>query len=316
MKEFFENLKQIRQKRNLSLEEISRKSRLSLKFLHDIENGQLENLPKGYDRIFFKRYLKEIGEDKDEVWQDFNLFFGTGPLEKDVPYSSDIPLEKESPEEPLDEEEHIIELSEEPSFFQKLLIQINLDKLHRYFWILVTVIVLGAVGYFAYKQYVFVKNIPPEIKEISVSEYIKEMQEQDSLLTPSISQDSEIAATNNNEILVELYSIERTWIREIRDNQDTTEYILVPGLRRKISATETVKLMMGRADGVQVWVNGDSLGVMGKADEVVLSLVLSPEGIAEKRLKKPAESAPPAGDAEPTGNEVDPQSTTPEDTGN
>ena len=155
-------------------------------------------------------YLKEIGEDKDEVWRDFNLFFGTGPLEKDVPYSSDIPPEEEKPEEPP-EEEHIIELSEEPSFFQKLIIQINLDKLHRYFWILITVIVLGAVGYFAYQQYLFVKNIPPEIKEISVSEYIKEMQQQDSLLTHSISQDSEITAANNDEIKVELYSVERRY---------------------------------------------------------------------------------------------------------
>ena len=296
MKEFFENLKQIRQKRNLSLEEISRRSRLSLKYLNDIEGGQLENLPKGYDRIFFKRYLKEIGEDKDEVWRDFNLFFGTGPLEKDVPYSSDIPPEEKEIEEPP-EEDHTIELSEEPSFFQKLIIQINLDKLHRYFWILITVIVLGAVGYFAYQQYVFVKNIPPEIKEISVSEYIKEMQQQDSLLTPSISQDSEISVTNNDEIRVELYSIERTWVREIRDDKDTTEYILVPGLRRKISATETVKLMMGRADGVQVWVNDDSLGVMGNPDEVVLSLVLSTGGIVEKRLKKPAESSAASADS-------------------
>jgi transcriptional regulator with XRE-family HTH domain len=289
MKEFFENLKQIRQKRNLSLDEISKRSRLSLRFLHDIENGQLENLPKGYDRIFFKRYLKEIGEDRDEVWQDFNLFFGTGPLEKDVPYSSDIPPE-EKPEE-LPGEDYTIELSEEPTFLQKLIIQINLDKLHRYFWILITVIVLGAVGYFAYKQYVFVKNIPPEIKEISVSEYIKEMQQQDSLLTPSISQDSEIAATGSDEIMVELHSVERTWVREIRDERDTTEYILIPGLRRKISASQSVKLMMGRADGVQIWVNDDSLGVMGNADEVVLSLVLSPEGIIEKRLKEPAENA-------------------------
>ena len=308
MKEFFENLKQIRQKRNLSLEEISKKSRLSLKYLHDIENGELENLPKGYDRIFFKRYLKEIGEDKDEVWRDFNLFFGTGPLEKDVPYSSDIPPEKEKPEEPP-EEEHTIELSEEPSFLQKLIIQINLDKLHRYFWILITVIVLGAVGYFAYQQYLFVKNIPPEIKEISVSEYIKEMQQQDSLLTPSISQDSEITAANNDEIKVELYSVERTWVREIRDEKDTTEYILIPGLRRKISASETVKLMMGRADGVQVWVNDDSLGVMGKADEVVLSLVLSPAGIVEKRLKKPAEGALPSADSASTSTQDDAETT-------
>ncbi len=295
MKEFFDNLKQVRQTKGLSLEEISRKSRLSLKYLEYIESGQFENLPKGYDRIFFKRYLKEIGEDKDEVWQDFNLFFGSGPLEKDLPYSSDIPPQEEHPVEP--EEESAIELSEEPSLFQKLVIQINLDKLHRYFWILITIIIVGAVGYFAYKQYIFVKNIPPEIKEISVSEYISEMQQQDSLLTPPIAKDSEISGTNNGEVQVELLSLERTWVREIRDQKDTTEYILIPGLKRKISAAENVKLMLGRADGVQIWANGDSLGVMGDASEVVLSLILDHSGIAEKRLKKPVERVPSSSDS-------------------
>lgn len=295
MKEFFDNLKQVRQTKGLSLEEISRKSRLSLKYLEYIESGQFENLPKGYDRIFFKRYLKEIGEDKDEVWQDFNLFFGSGPLEKDLPYSSDIPPQEEYPVEP--EEESAIELSEEPSLFQKLVIQINLDKLHRYFWILITIIIVGAVGYFAYKQYIFVKNIPPEIKEISVSEYISEMQQQDSLLTPPIAKDSEISGTNNGEVQVELLSLERTWVREIRDQKDTTEYILIPGLKRKISAAENVKLMLGRADGVQIWANGDSLGVMGDASEVVLSLILDHSGIAEKRLKKPVERVPSSSDS-------------------
>ncbi|UCF65066.1 MAG: helix-turn-helix domain-containing protein [bacterium] len=295
MKEFFDNLKQVRQTKGLSLEEISRKSRLSLKYLEYIESGQFENLPKGYDRIFFKRYLKEIGEDKDEVWQDFNLFFGSGPLEKDLPYSSDIPPQEESPVEP--EEESAIELSEEPSLFQKLVIQINLDKLHRYFWILITIIIVSAVGYFAYKQYIFVKNIPPEIKEISVSEYISEMQQQDSLLTPPIAKDSEISGTNNGEVQVELLSLERTWVREIRDQKDTTEYILIPGLKRKISAAENVKLMLGRADGVQIWANGDSLGVMGDASEVVLSLILDHSGIAEKRLKKPVERVPSSSDS-------------------
>ena len=76
MKEFFENLKETRIKKKIDLEDISRRTRLLLQKLKDIEAGNLHNLAKGYDRIFFKRYLKEIGEDKKEVWDDFNLFFG------------------------------------------------------------------------------------------------------------------------------------------------------------------------------------------------------------------------------------------------
>ncbi len=288
MKEFFVNLKQLRENKGITLEEISRKSRLALKYLKEIENGNLQNLPQGYDRIFFKRYLKEIGEDKDEVWRDFNLFFGTGPLQKDVPYSTDIP-----PSSPVEDTEETETPSEEPeekteTFLQKLISRLNLDKIQRYFWIVVTLVILSIVGYFAIQQYLFVRNSPPEIREISVSEYINEMQERDSLLTPKIAKDTEVKGTKNGDILVELHSLNRTWVREIRDQNDTTEYILVQGLKRKISANQSVKLMLGRADGVQIWLNGDSLGVMGKANEVVVNLLLTHEGVVEKKLRIPA----------------------------
>ncbi len=302
MKEFFENLKQIRESKGLTLEDISQKTRLSIQYLRDIEKGQLENLPQGYDRIFFKRYLKEIGEDREEVWRDFNLFFGTGPLDKNLPYSSDIPegqkeeiVEEAVPEQPEEAEQ-------KPPFFQNFVMRFNMDKVYKYFWGFVTIAILGVVGYFAYQQYIFVKNTPPEIKEISVSQYISEMQTQDSLLTPQMSEDTDVSGTGTTEFDVRLHALERTWVREIRDDTDTTDYIMSEGLNRKISASQSVKLMLGRADGVEVWVNGDSLGVMGSAREVVVSLVLTEKGIAEKRLKKPAPKSESTGDTSRTAD--------------
>ena len=297
MKEFFDNLKQIRESKGLSLEEISKKCRLPLKYLQDIEAGKLDNLPAGYDRIFLKRYLKEIKEDKEEVWRDFNLFFGTGPLQKEIPYSSDIPEKKTKPvvvEEIADVSKGEVKT---PNFLQKLLAKWNLEKFHHLFWIFITVLIVGIVGFFAFQQYQYVKNSTPEIKEISVSEYISEMQKQDSMLTPEANDSTGIAADSTLDFTVELRSVQRTWIREIRDQRDTVEYILSQGSKRKISARESVRLMMGRADGVQIWVNQDSLGVAGRSDEVVISLVLNQKGIVEKRLKKPEPKKPMVGDS-------------------
>ncbi|MEJ2535768.1 MAG: DUF4115 domain-containing protein [Calditrichia bacterium] len=300
MKEFFENLKEIREAKGLRLEDIAKKSRLPVKYLEDIEAGRLENLPLGYDRIFFKRYLVEIGENKEEVWRDFNLFFGTGPLEKDVPYSSDIPKsEKLYEEEPVNEDETEPQEGEskKSSFFQDLSLRWNLDKLHRYFWVAVTIIVLGGVGYFAYKQFLFVKNSPLEVKEVTVSDFIEEMQRQDSLLTPQLSENTEVKPVVGNGVDVRMKSVERTWIREIRDGKDTVDYILPKGLEREVKAQESVQLMLGRADGVRLWLNGDSLGVMGKPDEVVLRLILKKGGIAEKSLKKATKREEPKPDS-------------------
>jgi cytoskeletal protein RodZ len=297
MKEFFDNLKQIRESKGLSLDEISKKCRLPLKYLQDIEAGKLENLPPGYDRIFLKRYLKEIKEDKEEVWRDFNLFFGTGPLQTEIPYSSDIPEKKTKPivvEEIADVSNGEVKT---PNFLQKLLAKWKLEKFHHLFWIFITILILGTIGFFAFQQYQYVKNSTPEIREISVSEYISEMQKQDSMLTPEANDSTGAATDSTLDFTVELRSVQRTWIREIRDQRDTVEYILSQGSKRKISARESVRLMMGRADGVQIWVNQDSLGVAGRSDEVVVSLVLNQKGIVEKRLKKPEPKKPMVGDS-------------------
>ncbi len=289
MKEFFENLREIRKKKNLSLEDISRRSHLSLKYLEDIENGKLEDLPQGYDRIFFKRYLKEIGEDKEDVWRDFNLFFGTGPLENEkVPYSSDIPIEDKMEEAgPEDEPPQ----EEKPSLLQELTLRWNLDKLHKYFWIALTVVVLGIVGFFAYRQFIFVKNNQLTVKEITISDLIEEMQRQDSLATPKMSRNTSVTAGNEGVVNVQLRALQRTWIREIRDKEDTTDYIMPAGLTRKIDAQQSVQLMLGRADGVDINLNGQDLGTMGSADEIVLKLTLTGEGITEKRIKKSSKPA-------------------------
>jgi transcriptional regulator with XRE-family HTH domain len=286
MKEFFHNLKEIRQEKGLTLEDISKKCRLPLKYLQQIENGDMDKLPEGYDRIFFKRYLKEIGEDKEEVWKDFNLFFGPGPLEQPLPYSTDITLPKEKKKIGNDDSPAEQDTEQTPSIMQELSLRFNMDKIHRYFWIIFTVIVLGVVGYFAYQQFVFVKANQLQVKEITVSQFIEEMQRQDSLLTPQMSQNTMSRTGNPGDVKLELRAVQRTWVREIRDGEDTTDYIMPAGLIRKIEAREAVQLMLGRADGVEIWLNGNNLGFMGGPDEIVVRLLINRDGIAEKRLKK------------------------------
>ncbi|MFZ0389205.1 MAG: RodZ domain-containing protein [Calditrichia bacterium] len=300
MKEFFENLKEIRENKGFTLEDISRQSRLPVHILKEIEAGNLENLPTGYDRIFFKRYLKEIGEDRSEVWRDFNLFFGKGPSQDSPAYSSDFPTE---PEQQVFEPENELKAApaeEKSSAWQEFSFKTNLDKLHGYFWLAITLIVLGVVGYFAWQQFMFVKNNPLEVREITPTEMIREMQLQDSAMTPAMARDTVIRGDKPGQLVVELNALHRTWIREIRDNTDTTDYIMPPGLKREIEAQESVQLLLGRADGVEIHLNDKNLGIMGSGEQIVTRLVLTPRGIADKRMKIADNPTPVPGDTNGT----------------
>ncbi len=286
MKEFFENLKQIRLQKHITLEDIARSTRLSLQYLEDIEAGRLENLPKGYDRIFFKRYLKEIGEDTPEVWRDFNLFFGGGA----TPESSPPPQPKSSPSprKPLTiQDESVSEPQESVSRQASLFASLKKGWVYKSFWIGLTAIILGSLGYFAYQQYQLVKaSSQIQIKEITLSDFIQEMQQQDSLTTSKLPQNNGGWVTSTGPLHIQLKALYRTWIREIRDRSDTSDYILPAGLTRKLRANDQVQFMMGRADGVEIWINGQNIGTLGAADEVVLRLVITRDGIVEKKLKK------------------------------
>jgi hypothetical protein len=172
---------------------------------------------------------------------------------------------------------------------------VNLDKLHKYFWISLAALIIVVTGYFTYRQYIHETNNQITIREIPSSEISNNFVSfnsnspkvvEDAGLKPD-SENISSQTTEKEEIfVVELKALDTTWIRQICDGQDTTEYTLPTGLNHRVEAKQEVKFMVGKADGVEFWLNGENLGKMGQADEVILSLIISDKGIIEKRLKK------------------------------
>lgn len=65
-------LKREREFRGVSLDELSRKTKINFRFLQFLEQDQWENLPKGaFLRGFLKSYAEELGLPRDEVLRRF-----------------------------------------------------------------------------------------------------------------------------------------------------------------------------------------------------------------------------------------------------
>ncbi|GEM_PF-834902 len=289
MKEFYANLKDKREEKGISLEEIERKTCLSTAYLKAIEEGNLDALPHGYERIYLRRYAREIGLDPEEVLRDFDLF--TGRLTPKAPRMA-------KPEQPSPEGES--SSTSTPRLKKSLSVTLpspfrNLPSgtAYRIFWIGIVVILVAVAGYITYQQYIFEKkNRTLEIKEITISDLIENYQRQDSALTPQLSGNTVVQSARKPQVIVQMQALERTWVREIRDDKDTTEYILTPGLKRHVEAVEHVRLLLGRADGVRIVVNGDTLERLGEANQVVTNLLLGKEGIITRRIKTVQATAP------------------------
>ncbi|MEJ5350658.1 MAG: helix-turn-helix domain-containing protein [Melioribacteraceae bacterium] len=67
LKKFAEELKSIREEKGISLQQISNHTKIDIKFLQKIEEGDFNFLPEIYVKAFIKEYAQTLELDKNEV---------------------------------------------------------------------------------------------------------------------------------------------------------------------------------------------------------------------------------------------------------
>ena len=70
---FFKDLKSKRESQDLTLEEISDFTKIDIKFLVAIENGDFSCLPSVYMRLFLRSYCKYISADAEQALNDYEF---------------------------------------------------------------------------------------------------------------------------------------------------------------------------------------------------------------------------------------------------
>lgn len=73
VKIFAEDLKSIREEKNISLKSISQQTRLNITVLENLENGEFNFQPQAYIRAFLKQYIACLDLDVEEVLFDYDL---------------------------------------------------------------------------------------------------------------------------------------------------------------------------------------------------------------------------------------------------
>ncbi len=152
--------------------------------------------------------------------------------------------------------------------------------------ILGTLVLLIFVGIiYVYVQYISKENVnstSEPVKKITVFEARQQNLEKVETEKPEIE-----LIRIPEKVKLRVVAVESTWVQMIRDEFDTTEYIFPPGRDRSFIANEKIELRMGRADGLFLWVNSDSIGTLGTAEQIVSRLVLTNQGIIERRVRRP-----------------------------
>ena len=68
---------ELRESRGISLEEIQDRTKINIKYLEAIEQGDFKILPVPYLRLFLRAYAEEIGGDSQRALEQMDSFLGT-----------------------------------------------------------------------------------------------------------------------------------------------------------------------------------------------------------------------------------------------
>jgi cytoskeletal protein RodZ len=269
MKEFFDNLKSKRIEKGIDLRQISQKTKLNLNILAAIENGELEQIPKGYRRIYLRRYIREIGLDVDEVMKDYDMLVGDTDVEKIAEHENlRVDIKKGRFANPF--------ARERMKIIYTILGSVSIIGL----------IILGILGLKS-----LMKAEPHfEVKEISVpvDDQLKNIiASVDSLDHPFLTKEREKKLKERPDNRIIVYAKERCWIKQIIDFKDTVEYILPKGKSRTFPFKEQIRFIIGRGDAVKIQVNDKVFDHLAPKGVIISRLVVDKFGIVSKILRKP-----------------------------
>ena len=76
MAQFYKELRELRLSKEISLEELETRTKINIKYLTAIEEGNFEILPIPYLRLFIRAYATEIGGDSDRSLEQLDSFIG------------------------------------------------------------------------------------------------------------------------------------------------------------------------------------------------------------------------------------------------
>jgi len=101
---FGTRLKQEREQRRISLEEISQSTKISTRFLHALEDEKFEQLPGGiFNKGFIRAYAQQLGLDEEEMIASYLASTGMVPVEKKTEGAvTQTPLIEARPEPPAE----------------------------------------------------------------------------------------------------------------------------------------------------------------------------------------------------------------------
>lgn len=265
--ELADELKKARQNKNLTLEQVSSKTKIDLKFLESMEVGDFAFLPEIYVKAFVKQYAKALDLDEEEMQKKYNAAKSGKDLdeaETETPQADNA--SKVYEQTPVKEKAYVYDAVEMAK--SSLKNSSNLDK---------GKVILGAVivvlGVLAIVYFLFIKSSKQTIvTEKPIEQVIKENESRYKVNKPA-PKDTNASQTatgtvKNDSLSLSIFASDTSWIRIVIDDSTVEDFIMFPQSQKTVEADNNYKITFGNSGAIKLKLNNKKLDFEGKNGKI------------------------------------------------
>ncbi len=264
-----EELKEARVKSELTLQQMAARTRIDLKFLESLENGNFHFLPELYVKAFLREYVKLVGLDEQITLKKFDAArkgkqydeFGNteDDIKKSKPEKEETKIKQPAPSSPTQTFE-AYEASNQPHEKSS-----KMDKKR----MTMAVIGGGFVIIFFIIYFAFIKGS----SEIVVAEkpYTEVQQDNSQRFTqetpkPQPTDSTYVASTDSLSLIIG--TNDTSWVKLLLDGSRAEEFTLLPHAIKEIKTLRNYQIIIGNSAAVQFKLNNKNLNFTGNKHEV------------------------------------------------
>lgn len=272
---FADELREQREKSGLTLQQMATKTRIDIKFLEAIDQGNFAFLPDLYVKAFVKQYSKTIGLDENLMIKKFEAAREGKEYNPNPPVVEEEPKSKETPAEPPKTEAPKQNVKSPPPIIsyvdeQKQKTADDESKTNKQLMIFglggVGLIVIAALIYF----FVFNKSDKIIVEETPIEDVIEQSNQRYVEEEPAdqIVSDSTVIPVSSDSLYLTFLAKDTSWVFVVLDNNRTQEFTLYPNSRFSIAASIEFKATVGNSGGVTLQLNNQAVDFTGRAGSV------------------------------------------------
>ena len=274
---FGERLKREREKRQITLDEVAKATKIGTRLLQAIEEERFDQLPGGmFNKAFVRSYARHLGLNEDQATADYMEAFRTS-----------------HPQEPsADPEAEGRKILEQ----RAARVQQERPRLERVPWgkaaVAVLLVAFGLAVWGSYSRYVKSSGRVEARKQKKIVETPQPAAAAQPQVVEAgapvanrpVPQDASDNSQSAGSFQVTIKAREDSWVHIKADGKDLSDDTLAANTERSIQANSEIVIKAGNVGALDFWFNGRKLPAQGELDEVK-TIAFGPSGLAIRAPK-------------------------------